>query len=110
MQNILRMALQKSLTYLPEKSVLYRILEMFQCWGPIICPVSKLPLFDSDAWKKANSILLHVKKGWVADLDGIPLYTIEGHDKHGLPIYHSLCGTSSIEGVSTIQSNGTLHH
>ena len=85
--------------YLPEKSILHKILEeMFQCWGPIICPVSKLPLFDNTAWKIANSILLHVKKGWVADLDGIPLYTIEGHDKHGLPIYHSLRGTSSIEG------------
>ena len=44
--------------YIPEKSLLYKLLkEMFDCWGPIVCSVSKIPLFDDDAWKKAKSMM-----------------------------------------------------
>ena len=86
--------------YIPKKDILYKLLkELFDCWGPIICSTSKLPLFDDDAWKKANSILHSVQMGWLADLDGIPMYVEEGVDSNGLTIYHCLRGTSSVEGA-----------
>lgn len=86
--------------YIPKKDLLYKLLkELFDCWGPIICSTSKIPLFDDDAWKKANSILHNVQMGWLADLDGIPMYVEEGVDSNGLTIYHCLCGTNSVEGA-----------
>jgi hypothetical protein len=86
--------------YIPEKSLLHKILsELFQCWGPIICSKSNAPLFNDDAWKKARGVLHDVEMGWVTDPTGIPMYTVEGHDKNGLTIYHCLRGTNSVEGA-----------
>jgi hypothetical protein len=39
-----------------------------------------------------------VKCGWISDPTNIPLYTLESQDKNGLPIYHCIRGTNSVEG------------
>jgi hypothetical protein len=85
--------------YIPEKNFLYTLLkEFFGCWGPVKCTVTGQPLFTEETWKKAQGVLHDVKKGWISDPAGIPLYTIACHDKHGLPIYHCIRGTNSVEG------------
>ena len=86
--------------YIPEKDFLYRILdELFKCWGPVKCTVTGQALFSEETWKKAEGVLHDVRKGWISDPTGIPLYTIRFHDKHGLPVYHCIRGTSSVEGA-----------
>jgi hypothetical protein len=86
--------------YIPEKSLLHRILkEFFDCWGPIKCTTTGQKLFSAESWKKANGVLHDVQKGWISDPAGIPLYTVRGHDRNGLAIYHCIRGTNSVEGA-----------
>ena len=85
--------------YIPEKSLHYYILnEFFNAWGNVICTVTKQPLFNAESWKKAKGVLHDVKKGWISDPKGIPIYTITGYDKNGLALYHCIRGTNSVEG------------
>jgi hypothetical protein len=85
--------------YIPEKALLHHILEeFFNAWGNIRCTVRKEALFNAESWKKAKRLLHDVKKGWVSDPEGIPIYTLIGYDKNGLALYHSNRGTSSVEG------------
>ncbi|KAE9390707.1 hypothetical protein BT96DRAFT_1002033 [Gymnopus androsaceus JB14] len=75
---------------IPLSEVLHPILKkFFDCWGPVECSVQKLPLFSSETWQKANAVLHDILKGWVSDPTDIPLYSLEGYDKNGLPLYHS---------------------
>jgi hypothetical protein len=77
--------------YIPQKDFLYRLLdELFKCWGSVKCTVTRQTLFSEESWKKAKGVLHDVRKGWISDPVGIPLYTIRFHDKHGLPIYHCI--------------------
>src|SRR5882762_8366201 len=86
--------------YIPKKEFLYRLLnELFQCWGPIKCTVTGQALFSEETWKKVKGVLHDVRKGWISDPIGIPLYSIRFHDKHGLPVYHCIRGTNSVEGA-----------
>ena len=85
--------------YIPERNLLYRILEeFFNAWGPAKCSVKGFPLFNDESWKKAKGILHDVKKGWISDTPGIPVYTFLGHDQNGLALYHCIRGTNSVEG------------
>ena len=85
--------------YIPDKDILYNLLsELFQSWGSVKCSVTKQPLFSAESWKKAQRVLHDVKKGWISDPSNIPLYTLESRDKNGLPIYHCIRGTNSVEG------------
>ncbi|THU77319.1 hypothetical protein K435DRAFT_878010 [Dendrothele bispora CBS 962.96] len=52
-----------------------------------------------ETWQKSKAVLEEVRKGWLSDPDGIPLYTLEGYDKNGLAKYHCLWGTNSVEGA-----------
>src|SRR3954469_10770488 len=56
------------------------------------------PLFGKISWQKAKAILHDIKRGWISDPPGIPLYTLQGHDKHGLTLYHCIRETNSVEG------------
>jgi hypothetical protein len=55
-------------------------------------------LFDEDCRKAAAAILDDVRKGWVSDPPGVALYNQLRTDQAGLPIYHDIRGTSSLEG------------
>jgi hypothetical protein len=48
--------------------------------------------------EKAQGVLHDVKKGWISDPSAIPLYTVNGCDKNGLPPFHCIRGTNSVEG------------
>jgi hypothetical protein len=56
-------------------------------------------LFSEETWKKVKGVLHDVHKGWVSDPIGIPLYSIRFCDKHGLPVYHCIWRTNSVEGA-----------
>jgi hypothetical protein len=61
--------------YIPEKDTLYKIMkEFFDCWGPIVCTITKQPLFSEESWKKSRGILHDIQKGWVSDPQGVSLY------------------------------------
>ena len=85
--------------YIPDKDKLYPIVkEFFNCWGPVKCSLTGYTLFSAESWKKANRVLHDIKMGWISDPSDIPLYTLEGRDANGLPIYHCIRGTNSVEG------------
>ena len=73
--------------------------EFFNCWGKIKCPITGQQLFNAETWKKTQGVLHDVCKGWLSDPSSIPVYTQEGTDKSGLPLYHYICGTNSVEGA-----------
>ena len=86
--------------YIPEINILVLVLtEFFNCWGKIKCSVTGQPLFSAETWKKTEAVLHDVHKGWLSDPTSIPVYTHEGTDKNGLPLYHCICGTNSVEGA-----------
>lgn len=86
--------------FIPEKDVLHKITaELFASWRNTRCSVTKLPMFNAETSKKAESVLLDIQRGWVSDPVGIPLYTVKGKDSNGLNIYHCIRGTNSVEGA-----------
>ena len=86
--------------YIPEINILVLVLtEFFNCWGKIKCSVTGQPLFSAETWKKTEAVLHDVRKGWLSDPTSIPVYTREGTDKNGLPLYHCIRGTNSVEGA-----------
>ena len=85
---------------IPEINILVLVLtEFFNCWGKIKCSVTGQPLFSAETWKKTEAVLHDVRKGWLSDPTSIPVYSCEGTDKNGLPSYHCICGTNSVEGA-----------
>ena len=86
--------------YIPNKDTLFELLnELFKLWGHIKCTITGQTLFSNDTWKKSQGVLHDVRMGWLSDPIGIPLYTIRFTDKHGLPVYHCIRGTNSVEGA-----------
>ena len=86
--------------YIPESNILVLVLrEFFDSWGKIKCSITGQPLFSAETWKKAEAVLHDVRKGWLSDPSSIPVYTHEGTDKNGLPLYHCIRGTNSVEGA-----------
>lgn len=86
--------------YIPESNILVLVLrEFFDSWGKIKCSITGQPLFSAETWKKAKAVLHDVRKGWLSDPSSIPVYTREGTDKNGLPLYHCIRGTNSVEGA-----------
>ena len=86
--------------YISESNILVLVLrEFFDSWGKIKCSITGQPLFSAETWKKAEAVLHDVCKGWLSDPSSIPVYTHEGTDKNGLPLYHCICGTNYVEGA-----------
>jgi len=68
-------------------------------WGSVKSSITGQPLFSAETWKKVKAVLHDVCKGWLSDPSSIPVYTHEGTDKNGLPLYHCIHGTNSVEGA-----------
>ena len=78
--------------------MLYLVLkELFESWSSVICKVTGQKLFTLESHKKAQSILLEVRKEWIFDPAGISVYHLAGVDKYGLNLYHSIRGTNSVK-------------
>jgi hypothetical protein len=86
--------------FIPPKDILHVLLkELFNCWAPIKCVITRQELFNDESHQKAHSILLEVQKEWILDPSFISVYIKEGVDKHGLFLYHCIHGTNSVEGA-----------
>ncbi|KAF8057819.1 hypothetical protein FPV67DRAFT_1394478, partial [Lyophyllum atratum] len=85
---------------IPPAEELYPLVAtVFQTYGPLKDAKSGLPLFNTAAWGVAKNILELVRKGYVSDPPGIPLYYQVGVDsKTGLPLYRCMRGTNMTEG------------
>ncbi|KAG7093302.1 hypothetical protein E1B28_006984 [Marasmius oreades] len=54
--------------------------------------------FSKESIKTSESLLETVRRGFLSDPPGIPLYYIIGWDRDHLPVYRTIRGTNSIEG------------
>jgi len=49
--------------YTPE-NILYQVVkELFDCWGSVVCTVTKQPQFSEESSKKARGTLHDIQKG-----------------------------------------------
>jgi hypothetical protein len=97
--------------YIPERSFLFTIVkEFFDNWGPVKCSVTDQPLFSAESWKKAQSVLHDIRKGWISDPSGIPLYMIKGLIKMGLHSIIAFEEQIQLKVLYTIPFDIVLHH
>ncbi|KAG6835693.1 hypothetical protein H0H93_015646 [Arthromyces matolae] len=86
---------------IPPPEQLHPLVEVvFRTYGPLKDAKSGLPLFNSSAWNTAKNILDLIRKGYLSDPPGVPLYYRIGVDKKAgnLPIYRCFRGTTMTEG------------
>lgn len=87
--------------YIPGRVVLLNRLEtLFKAYENIQCSTKKGrgSFFSDDAKEMVLHLLDTVRKGYLSDPPGIPLYYLMGKDRDGLNIYRTVRGTNSIEG------------
>ncbi|KAG9218525.1 hypothetical protein CCMSSC00406_0001361 [Pleurotus cornucopiae] len=82
----------------PAEELFENVSQVFQNYGPLKDAKTHLPLFNTTAWGVAKNILDLIKKGFVSDPPGIPLYYQLGMDKSGMPLYRCMRGTNMTEG------------
>lgn len=57
--------------HVPRPSILYeRVRAVFALFGPLIDPATQKPLFNDNAWKKANLLLAEIARGFASDVPG----------------------------------------
>lgn len=59
----------------------------------------RTPLFNQEMRKKADTVLVSVRNGWVSDSPGMAMYVKLGVDDEGLPHFRCLRGMNSVEGA-----------
>jgi hypothetical protein len=64
------------------------------------------PLFNKEAWKKANNILKEILLGYYSDPPGVSFYRYQLNadgtpkvDKYGIKLIHCCCGTNDVENI-----------
>ncbi|KAJ3964742.1 hypothetical protein EV361DRAFT_976393 [Lentinula raphanica] len=86
---------------IPPPEQVYPLVErVFRVYGPLKDAKTGSPLFNAAAWAVSRNILELVRKGFLSDPLGVPLYTPVGLDSKagGLPIYRCFRGTNFTEG------------
>ena len=73
---------------------------LFASWQDVQCSLDPTcgPLFSDSACKQAQSIIQVAQLGLISDPPGYALYYKMGVDPDGLPYYHCVRGTNSVEG------------
>ena len=60
----------------PPPSILYwRVRAVFALYGPMVDSKTGKPLFNAQAWTKANGVLKEIKLGYYSDPPGVCMYT-----------------------------------
>ncbi|KAJ7936744.1 hypothetical protein B0H13DRAFT_2303452 [Mycena leptocephala] len=91
--------LNEIIQYVPSPEILIPILlELFRSHADLKCSKTGSKLFNADCHKAAKLIIEDVRKGWVSDPPGVAMFNRVRIDKHGLWIWHSIRGTSGLEG------------
>ena len=91
---------------LPPSQLYWRVRAVFEIYGPMLDKKTGNPLFNADAWKKANNVLREICLGYCSDPPGISFYTqrvtSSGElmvDDRGLALLHCNRGTNDVECV-----------
>lgn len=85
--------------YVPPPSVLVpAITQVMELFGSSVDATTGAPLFNAEAWKKADAVKLLAKEGYLSDPRDVPLYESAGFDKYGLELFTCLRGTNKVEG------------
>ena len=83
----------------PPEQLFNVVSALFRDYGPLKDAQTGIPLFNAQAWKTVKNILELIKKGYISDPPGVPLYYIIGVcNKTNLPIYRCWRGTNFTEG------------
>lgn len=82
----------------------WRLRAVYVAFGDVVDEDSGKPLFNDKAWKKANAVLMEVLLGYLSDLPGYSLYTVElgedgapKKDRMGCRLYRCRRGTNRVE-------------
>jgi hypothetical protein len=91
---------------LPPSQLYWRVRCVFEVFGGKIDSETKVPLFNENAWAKANNLLREILLGLYSDPPGYNFYTLEvdtsGKVKknvHGLGLIRCCRGTNSVENA-----------
>jgi len=85
--------------HVPSPSILVPAIEyVYKTFGNALDAKTNEPLFNKQAWAKANAVLELAHQGYLSDIDGIPMYKRAGIDKYGLQKWKCLQGTNNVEG------------
>lgn len=91
---------------LPPRQLYWRVRSVFVLFGGKLDSKSKMPLFNTRAWKKANNVLKEVLKGFYSDPPGISFYTNRldrrGEpmvDQYGISLLDCNRGTNDVEAI-----------
>ncbi|KAJ7145231.1 hypothetical protein C8R46DRAFT_1045557 [Mycena filopes] len=85
--------------YIPPPDQLEPILKkLFTTHADLECAKRKIRLFDEKCRKAADAMLEDVRKGWVSDPAGLGIFNRLRTDRNGLPVWHSIRGTNTVEG------------
>lgn len=83
----------------PPEQLFDIVSALFRDYGPLKDGQTGIPLFNAQAWKTVKNVLELIKKGYISDPPGVPLYYIIGVcSKTNLPIYRCWRGTNFTEG------------
>jgi hypothetical protein len=83
----------------PPKQLYGLVSNLFSTYGPLKDAQTGMPLFNSNAVQTAKNSLELVRKGYISDPPGVPLYYCNGMTKEGLPSYICCRGTNFTEGA-----------
>lgn len=82
----------------------YRVRAVFKLFGNLIDSKTKKPLFNTEAWKKANQVLKEILEGFYSDPLGVNLYSkkmkSDGtvmRNKYGMELIECFRGTNRVE-------------
>ncbi|KAK0221579.1 hypothetical protein IW262DRAFT_1459842 [Armillaria fumosa] len=85
--------------HVPSSTVLVCSLKyVFDIFGNAKDAKTGAPLFNKNAWSKANAVLELAQEGYLSDIDGVVLYEKSGVDQYGLQKWVCLHGTNKVEG------------
>jgi hypothetical protein len=89
--------------YIPPAEYLEPVLKtLFKTHASAVCSTHGIKWFTAETWKAAQAMLEDVRRGWLSDPAGVALYNLLRFDKNGLPLWHDIRGTNSLEGVHRI--------
>ncbi len=82
----------------------YRVRAVFTLFGNMVDSKTKKPLFNDDAWKKANQVLKEILKGFYSDPPNVILYSKKMRsngkvmrNKYGMVLVECFRGTNRVE-------------
>lgn len=105
--------------YAPSPKILYwRVRAVYALFGKMIDSKTNKPLFNAQAWKKANNVLREILCGFYSDPPGFNMYTMRLRsdgmvmkNKYGMNIIECSRGTNRTEAYhkSLVTTFGTWH-